>query len=71
MRESIRKLPERELDVFLLRQNGDLTYAAIGEILSIPEGTAKTRMRSALARLRDALGVTRAEGSPEKKAQRP
>jgi RNA polymerase sigma-70 factor (ECF subfamily) len=61
LRAAIRELPEIHREVFLLRQNGDLGYAAISEILGIPEGTAKTRMRAALARLREALDPARAE----------
>jgi RNA polymerase sigma-70 factor (ECF subfamily) len=55
LREAIRDLPEAQREVFLLRQNGDLAYATIAEVLGIPVGTAKTRMRAALQRLREAL----------------
>ena len=55
LRVAVGELPEREREVFLLRQNGDLTYAAIAEIVDAPVGTVKTRMRSALARLRGIL----------------
>jgi RNA polymerase sigma-70 factor (ECF subfamily) len=41
--------------VFLLRQNGDLTYEEIAGTLKIPVGTVKTRMRMALAHLRQAV----------------
>ena len=61
VREAIRRLPEIHREVFLLRQNGDLGYAAIAEIRGIPVGTAKTRMRAALARLKEALDPSRAE----------
>jgi RNA polymerase sigma-70 factor (ECF subfamily) len=55
VRAALRELPEREREVFLLRQNGELPYAAIAEIIGAPVGTAKTRMRSALLRLRGLL----------------
>ncbi|MHC4470757.1 MAG: RNA polymerase sigma factor [Planctomycetota bacterium] len=55
MRAAILELPETEREVFLLRQNGDLTYAAIADALGAPVGTMKTRMRSALRRLREIL----------------
>ena len=55
LRAAVGRLPEREREVFLLRQNGDLTYAAIAEVVETPVGTVKTRMRSALARLRGVL----------------
>ena len=38
-----------------VRQNGELPYASIAEVIGIPVGTAKTRMRSALIRLRAVL----------------
>ena len=44
-----------EQEVFLLRQNGDLTYDEIAESVGAPVGTVKTRMRSALRKLREAV----------------
>jgi RNA polymerase sigma-70 factor (ECF subfamily) len=41
-----------EQAVFLLRQNGDLTYEEIAEIRHSPVGTVKTQMRAALQKLR-------------------
>lgn len=55
LRTAIQSLPDTEREVFLLRQNGDLTFRAMAESLGIPEGTAKTRMRAALKRLRAAI----------------
>lgn len=55
VRAALHVLPEREREVFLLRQNGELSYAAIAEVIGAPIGTAKTRMRSALLRLRGVL----------------
>jgi RNA polymerase sigma-70 factor (ECF subfamily) len=54
-RRAIGQLRAEEQDVFLLRQNGELTYEQIGEMLKIPVGTVKTRMRLALEKLRRAL----------------
>jgi RNA polymerase sigma-70 factor (ECF subfamily) len=62
-RAAIERLPEAEREVFLLRQNGELTFEAIAATLRVPVGTAKTRMRSALRRLREAL--ERRSGSPQ------
>jgi len=62
-RAAIEHLPEPEREVFLLRQNGELTFEAIAATLRVPVGTAKTRMRSALRRLREAL--ERRLGSPQ------
>ncbi len=55
VRFAIGALPETEREVFLLRENGDLTFEAIASLLRVPVGTAKTRMRAALRRIRDAL----------------
>jgi RNA polymerase sigma-70 factor, ECF subfamily len=55
LRQAILKLREEEKEVFLLRQNGDLTYEQIAEIRRCPVGTVKTQMRSALEKLRKVL----------------
>jgi RNA polymerase sigma-70 factor (ECF subfamily) len=57
VRQEIQRLPEGEREVFLLRENGGLSYAEIAAASGAPLGTVKTRMRSALARLRRALAV--------------
>ena len=55
VRAAIHGLPDTEREVFLLRQNGDLSYERIAAMLGCPVGTAKTRMRRALQRLRTAV----------------
>ncbi len=55
VRKAILDLRQEEKEVFLLRQNGDLTYEQIAEIRSSPVGTVKTQMRSALQKLRKVL----------------
>lgn len=55
LRQALAQLRPEEQEVFLLRQNGELTYEQIAETLNLPTGTVKTRMRSALAHLRTAL----------------
>ncbi len=54
---AVAKLREDEQQVFLLRVAGELTYEGVAEALSIPVGTAKTRMRRALQQLRSGLGI--------------
>lgn len=56
LRRAIAELRPEEKEVFLLRQNGELTYEEIAAALNIRSGTVKTRMRMALERLRKALG---------------
>jgi RNA polymerase sigma-70 factor (ECF subfamily) len=55
LREAIRGLRSEEQEVFLLRQNGEMTYEQIADAVGIPVGTAKTRMRLALNKLRKEL----------------
>jgi DNA-directed RNA polymerase specialized sigma24 family protein len=57
-------LSDVEQQVFLLRVSGELSFEAVANALAIPLGTAKTRMRSALQKLRQKLGtVARSEES--------
>ena len=55
LRVAIVSLRPDEKEVFLLRQNGDLTYEQIAEIRNAPVGTVKTQMRTALIKLRRVL----------------
>jgi RNA polymerase sigma-70 factor (ECF subfamily) len=55
LRRAILSLREEEKEVFLLRQNGELTYEQIAEMRHIPVGTVKTQMRSAIDKLRKLL----------------
>lgn len=56
-RSAIARLRDPEKEVFLMRVSGGLTFDAIGAALGIPTGTAKTRMRAALLRLRGQLAA--------------
>lgn len=55
LRRAITGLRQEEKEVFLLRQNGELTYEQIAELRNSPVGTVKTQMRSALQKLRKVL----------------
>lgn len=55
LREALMGLRPEEQEVFLLRQNGELTYEQIAAMRNRPVGTVKTQMRSALAKLRKVL----------------
>ncbi len=50
-------LGDAEQQVFLLRVSAGLSFEAAAAALGIPVGTAKTRMRSALQKLRRQLGA--------------
>src|SRR5579875_1200292 len=55
VREALLNLRPEEKEVFLLRQNGELTYEQIAQISGRPVGTIKTQMRTALQKLRKIL----------------
>jgi RNA polymerase sigma-70 factor (ECF subfamily) len=55
LRIALAELRPEEQAVFLLRQNGDLTYEEIAELRRSPVGTVKTQMRAALQKLRRVL----------------
>ncbi len=57
VKKAVEDLRPEEKEVFLLRQNGDLTFEEIGLALSRPVGTVKTQLRAALGKLRVALGL--------------
>jgi RNA polymerase sigma-70 factor (ECF subfamily) len=55
LRQAMLELREEEKAVFLLRQNGELTYEEIAELRRCPVGTVKTQMRAAMNKLRRVL----------------
>jgi RNA polymerase sigma-70 factor (ECF subfamily) len=55
LRAALVGLRPEEKAVFLLRQNGDLTYEEIADLRRLPVGTVKTQMRAALQKLRKVL----------------
>jgi RNA polymerase sigma-70 factor (ECF subfamily) len=55
LRAALVHLRPEEREVFLLRQNGALTYEEIAQQRGSPVGTAKTLMRKAVRKLRQAL----------------
>ena len=56
-RDALMSLRPEEKEVFLLRQNGELTYEQIAAMRERPVGTVKTQMRSALQKLRAVLAT--------------
>lgn len=55
------RLPEAMREVLSLRIGSDLPYSEIGVILNIPEGTARSRMHSALSVLRQKMGLQKSK----------
>lgn len=56
LRKHLTSLEARERDAISLAFFGDLSYREVAAMLSIPEGTAKSRIRTGLARLRQEMG---------------
>ncbi|MBL8575940.1 MAG: sigma-70 family RNA polymerase sigma factor [Mesorhizobium sp.] len=59
VRSTLAKLPEEQLRVIRLSFFDGLAHSEIAELLGIPLGTVKSRIRLALQRLRDPLGDLR------------
>lgn len=57
VRDAVVLLRTEEREVFLLRQNGELTYEEIADATGRPVGTVKTQMRTALQKLKEWLGA--------------
>jgi RNA polymerase sigma-70 factor (ECF subfamily) len=55
LRQALVELRPEEKAVFLLRQNGELTYEEIAALRRCPVGTVKTQMRAAMHKLRRVL----------------
>lgn len=60
VRLTMNALEEHEREILLLRFQLDMNYREIGDVLGIPETTAKSRVYSLLLRLRDPLSDYRA-----------
>jgi RNA polymerase sigma-70 factor (ECF subfamily) len=55
VREAVSRLTDRQREAIELAYFGGHTYREVATVLGIPEGTAKSRLRDALARLRTLL----------------
>ncbi len=64
VRSALDGLPDHEREVVLLSEFEGFKYEEIGRILGIPEGTVKSRMFSAVRRLRERLHPYLEEGKP-------
>jgi RNA polymerase sigma-70 factor (ECF subfamily) len=57
VRRAVHRLPAPEREPILLAYFGDRSYRDTAQMLGVPEGTVKSRIRSGLASLRRALDV--------------
>ena len=64
VRNAVLALRPEEREVFLLRQNGEMTYEEIASLLNRPVGTVKTQMRTALQRVKAILAPHSPETGP-------
>lgn len=55
---ALAQLSEAQREAVALAYYGGHTYREVAELLDLPEGTIKSRIRDALIRLRDLMGVT-------------
>jgi RNA polymerase sigma-70 factor (ECF subfamily) len=61
VRDALRQLPAEQRDAVVLAYYGDRTYRQVATELDIPEGTAKSRLRLAMAKLNTILSAQLAE----------
>jgi len=64
LKKALNTLSEEQREVFLMREDLNLSFAEIAELVSCPINTAKSRMRYALEHLRKTLeleGITQSE----------
>lgn len=65
VRSALTRLPEAQREAFLLKEEAELTFEEIGQVLGCGRETAKSRFRLAVGRIRELLGLERGKGKGE------
>jgi RNA polymerase sigma-70 factor (ECF subfamily) len=62
LKEAVRRLPDKQKEVFVLREYGHLSYTELAETLGLRQGTVMSRLNRARRAVRDCMN----EGNDEK-----
>ncbi len=62
LRQALTRLPEEQREVVVMHVWGGLSFRELGEILNIPQNTAASRYRYAIALLKECLSVPAKDG---------
>ena len=65
VRAALHALPEAQREALTLAYYGGYTQREVAAITDTPLGTVKTRMLAGMRRLKDTLGTTPADGTPQ------
>ena len=57
VRTALNQLKETELDPMAMAFYLEYSYRKVAEVMGVPEGTVKSRIRTGLAKLRESLGT--------------
>ncbi|HYF95505.1 MAG TPA: sigma-70 family RNA polymerase sigma factor [Symbiobacteriaceae bacterium] len=60
--QALQELPEEQRTTVVLRFFQDLTIPQIASVMAVPDGTVKSRLHTALCRMRSLLAANRKEG---------
>ena len=59
VREIVKSLPDRNKEIVMLKWYNQLSYEEISHVLSIPQGTVRSRLHHSMKMIKDKLNLTR------------